>query len=74
MNHTAKEEAIVRIPLVTALLNPAVSTTRAEVKQINFKPGQAPGLDLHSCPAVSYIITGTVLFQLDPTYIKNLFQ
>ena len=65
MNHTAKEEAIVRIPLLTALLNPAVSTTQVEVKQINFKPGQATGLHLHPCPVIGYIITGTVLFQVE---------
>jgi quercetin dioxygenase-like cupin family protein len=61
----AQSEAIVRQPLLTAILDPAKSTNRVEVKKIEFKPGQATGLHLHPGPVTGYIAKGTVLFQVE---------
>jgi quercetin dioxygenase-like cupin family protein len=61
----AQNEAIVRQPLLTAILDPAKSTDRVEVKKIEFKPGQATGLHLHPGPVTGYIAKGTVLFQVE---------
>lgn len=61
----APREAIVRKPLLTAILDPAKLTGRIEVKEIEFKPSQATGLHLHPCPVTGYIAKGTVFFQVE---------
>lgn len=61
----ALSETIVRKPLLTAILDPAKTTSRIEVKEIEFKPGQATGLHLHPGPVTGYIAKGTVRFQVE---------
>jgi len=68
----APREAIVRRPLLTAILDPANLTSRIEVKQIEFKPGQVTGLHLHPCPVTGYIAKGTVSFQVEGEPVKTL--
>lgn len=55
---------IVRVPLLTARLpgNPAIG--RVEVKQITLAAGQRSGRHSHPCPVVSYVVSGTLLFQV----------
>jgi quercetin dioxygenase-like cupin family protein len=68
----APREAIVRKPLLTAILDPAKLTSRIEVKEIEFKPGQATGLHLHPCPVAGCIAKGTVFFQVEGEPVKTL--
>lgn len=68
----APGEAIVRKPLLTAILDPAKLTSRIEVKEIEFKPSQATGLHLHPCPVTGYIVKGPVFFQVEGEAVKTL--
>ena len=67
-----RREAIVRKPLLTAILDPAKLTSRIEVKEIEFKPSQATGLHLHPCPVTGYIARGSVVFQVEGEPVKTL--
>jgi len=71
-NKETKTQTIVRKPLLDASLNPAKNTTRVEVKQIDFAPGQKTGLHDHPCPVVGYIAKGSVLFQIENQEAKTL--
>jgi quercetin dioxygenase-like cupin family protein len=64
MNSATKKQTIIRMPLLTAVLETLKSTQRVEIKQIDFAPSQATGLHNHPCPVVGYIAKGTVLFQI----------
>lgn len=60
-----KIPAIVRKPLLTAVIDGEKNVSRVEIKEINFQPHQQTGLHLHPCPVVGYIVEGEVLFQVD---------
>jgi quercetin dioxygenase-like cupin family protein len=67
-----QSDAIVRKPLLTAVLDPAKATSRVEVKEIEFKPRQATGLHLHPCPVTGYIAKGSATFQVEGPPAKTL--
>jgi len=68
----AKKDVIVRKPLLTAELDPSKTTSRIEVKEIEFRPGQATGLHTHPCPVMGYIAKGEVIFQVEGEPEKTL--
>jgi quercetin dioxygenase-like cupin family protein len=70
--HRATNETIVRKPLLTAVLEPAKKAERVEIKEIEFKPGQATGLHLHPCPVMGYIAKGSVFFEVEGEVAKTL--
>lgn len=72
MNVAAKQQTIIRKPLLTVMLDSAKSTKRVEVKQIDFAPSQATGLHDHPCPVVGYIAKGSVTFQVEGEPAKIL--
>jgi quercetin dioxygenase-like cupin family protein len=59
------EHAIVRKPLLTALIEGQKSVGRVEIKEILFAAQQKTGLHLHPCPVVGYVAEGMVLFQVE---------
>jgi quercetin dioxygenase-like cupin family protein len=62
----------VRKPLLTAVADPAKTLCRIEVKEIEFKPGQATGVHQHPCPVTGYIAEGSVIFQVEGEAAKTL--
>ena len=68
------QQTIFRKPLLDAPLDSVKFTSRVEVKEINFEPGQETGKHKHPCPVVGYIAEGAVLFQVegeDPKTLKR---
>jgi quercetin dioxygenase-like cupin family protein len=66
MSHLkARNEVIVRKPLLEAILAPAKTTNRIEIKEIEFKPSQRTGLHTHPIPVTGYIAKGRVYFQVE---------
>jgi quercetin dioxygenase-like cupin family protein len=41
------------------------SITNVDVREITLEPGQQAGKHLHPCSVVGYIVSGTVLFQIE---------
>ena len=72
MNPAPERQTIIRIPLLTALLDSVKTTKRIEIKQIDFAPSQATGLHNHPCPVVGYIARGSVNFQVEGEPPKTL--
>jgi len=72
MHPEKKQQTIIRKPLLTALLDSSKTTRRAEIKQIDFEPGQATGLHDHPCPVVGCIASGSVTFQVEGEPVKTL--
>jgi quercetin dioxygenase-like cupin family protein len=64
--------AIVRKPLLTAVLGEEKSVAKVEVKAIEFSPHQKTGLHLHPCPVVGYIAEGEVSFQVEGQAVQIL--
>lgn len=58
-------QAIVRKPLLTALIDSQKTVDRVEVKELRFSAQQKSGLHLHPCPVIGYIAEGTILFQAE---------
>ncbi|MCZ4245767.1 cupin domain-containing protein [Pedobacter punctiformis] len=65
------QDKIVRKALLTADIGNRV-IKKVDVKEIKFKPGQQSGFHKHPCPVVSYIVSGTVLFQIEGGVSKTL--
>ena len=59
------QEAIIRKPLFTAILEQAKKVGKVEIKEIEFHPGQKTGVHLHPCPVVGYIAEGTAIIQIE---------
>jgi quercetin dioxygenase-like cupin family protein len=57
--------AIVRRPLLTAMIEGSKLVHRVEVKQIDFEPKQRTGLHLHPCPVVGLVLKGQIAFQVE---------
>jgi quercetin dioxygenase-like cupin family protein len=72
MNPAKSGGSIVRKPPLSAFLDPAKTTQRVEIKQIDFAPGQATGLHTHPCPVVGYVASGSVTFQVEGHPEKTL--
>ncbi|MDF1760017.1 MAG: cupin domain-containing protein [Coxiellaceae bacterium] len=58
-------DEIIRIPLLSAVLNPGKTVERVEVKQLDFAPSQQTGYHFHKCPVIGYISAGTINFQVE---------
>lgn len=41
------------------------SVTSVDVREITLQPGQQSGKHLHPCTVIGYIVSGTVLFQIE---------
>jgi len=65
-------QAIVRKPLLTAIIEGQKLVDRVEIKEIEFVANQSTGLHLHPCPVVGYIAEGTILFQVEGQPAKVL--
>src|ERR1700760_997547 len=59
------QDKIQRIPLLTAVLDPAKRTEHVEVRRIDFQPGQQTGIHQHPCPVVGYIASGSAIVQIE---------
>lgn len=59
----AQQQTIVRKNLESALLDQKV--TKVETQEISFPGGQLAPRHLHPCPVVGYIVSGSVLFQVE---------
>jgi pimeloyl-ACP methyl ester carboxylesterase/quercetin dioxygenase-like cupin family protein len=57
------EDKIVRKELGKAEIGPRTIST-VGVREIIFQPGQMTGLHRHPCPVISYIVEGTIKFQV----------
>jgi quercetin dioxygenase-like cupin family protein len=49
------------------------SITNIDVRQITLQPGQQTGKHLHPGPVIGYIVSGTVLFQIEGQPQRTLF-
>ncbi len=65
------EQKIVRKELGKADVGPRTIST-VDVREIVFEPGQMTGLHRHPCPVVSYIVQGTIKFQIRGEEMKIL--
>lgn len=65
-------QAIIRTPLLTAVIDGTKTVERIEVKRIDFSPRQQTGLHLHPCPVVGFITKGSIFFQLEGQPAKVL--
>jgi quercetin dioxygenase-like cupin family protein len=63
-DHARSDQTIRRKHLLTAAIG-ASRTTKVEIRQIDFAPGQKTGLHRHPCPVVGYVAKGTIMFQPD---------
>lgn len=64
INSSTMAQNIQRKDLLTAHTgNHAI--TRAEIKSVILAPAQKAGYHLHPCPVIGYIVSGTVLFQVE---------
>jgi quercetin dioxygenase-like cupin family protein len=59
-----EEMTIVRKELLKAWLGNR-PVTSVDVREITLAPGQAAGRHLHPCMVIGYIVSGTVLFQIE---------
>ena len=71
-NRNLPNDVIVRKPLLTAILDPGKATSRIEIKEIEFRPGQATGLHVHLGPVVGYITKGAAAFQVEGQLLNTL--
>lgn len=65
------EQKIVRKELGRANIGPQTIST-VDVREIVLKPGQIGGLHRHPCPVVTYIVEGTINFQIKGEEMKLL--
>jgi quercetin dioxygenase-like cupin family protein len=56
-------DPIVRKELCTAEIGERM-ISKVDVKEIDFKPQQQTGRHQHPCPVISYIVSGSVTFQI----------
>ncbi|MFP3596995.1 cupin domain-containing protein [Chryseobacterium sp. SIMBA_029] len=65
------QEKIIRKEIFTADIGSRV-IKKVDVKEIKFSPGQKTGLHKHPCPVISYIVSGTVFFQIEGDTLQTL--
>ena len=65
------QDKIVRKQLITANIGGRV-VEKVDVREINLQPGQKTGYHQHPCPVVGYIVSGTVLFQVEGDTLRTL--
>ena len=58
------QDKIVRKELLTADIGIRV-IRKVDVREINLEPGQKTGYHKHPCPVISYIVSGSVYFQIE---------
>jgi quercetin dioxygenase-like cupin family protein len=66
------QHAIVRKPLLTAVIDGGKKVERVEVKRLEFAPSQQTGVHPHPCPVVGHIVSGTARFQVEGEPVKML--
>ena len=49
----------------------ARTVSTVDVREIVFQPGQKTGLHRHPCPVISYIVAGTIKFQIRGSEIRR---
>lgn len=54
---------IKRKDLLKILVSQNISTV--EIQQITLQPGQSAPVHFHPCPVVGYVVSGSVLFQIE---------
>lgn len=64
------QDKIVRKELMTADIGDRV-IKKVDAREINFQPGQKAGYHKHPCPVVGYIVSGSVLFQVEGDILKH---
>jgi len=65
------QDKIIRKEILTADVGTRL-IRKVDVREIDFHPGQKTGYHKHPCPVLSYIISGTVLFQVEGDTLKTL--
>ena len=66
-----KRDSIIRKQLMLSTF-PHRQVSKVDVRQINFHPLQQTGRHLHPIPVTGYIVSGTVLFQVEGEPAKIL--
>jgi quercetin dioxygenase-like cupin family protein len=64
------QDKIIRKEILTANVGTRI-IRKVDVREIDFHPGQKTGYHKHPCPVVSYIVSGTVLFQVEGDTLKT---
>jgi quercetin dioxygenase-like cupin family protein len=65
------QDKIIRKELLTADVG-TLQIRKVDVREIDFQPGQKTGYHKHPCPVVSYIVSGSVLFQIEGDTVRTL--
>ena len=65
------KDSIIRKKILLAKF-PARSVSSVDVREINFGPKQKTGRHLHPIPVMGYIVSGTVLFEIEGQPAKVL--
>lgn len=65
------QDKIIRKQLLTADIG-TQTVKKVDMREINFQPLQRTGYHQHPCPVVGYIVSGTVLFQVEGDSSKTL--
>ncbi len=65
------QSQIERKELLSANLG-SCTIQKVDVREINFQPKQITGYHKHPCPVVGYIVSGTILFQVEGDSSKIL--
>lgn len=71
--HVIAQQQIVRKPILDALLDKQ-TVSKAEMKQITFVGGQSTPKHLHPCPVLTYVVSGTAIFQEEGGAMKTIHQ
>jgi len=56
---------IVRVPLITTVLPDKPKVGRVKVREIALAAGQRAGRHTHPGPVICYVVSGTILFQIE---------
>lgn len=65
------QDKIIRKELLTANVG-SRQITKVDVKEINLNPLQKTGYHKHPCPVISYVVSGSVLFQAEGDSVKTM--
>jgi len=69
--HSVGQDKILRKQLITANVESRI-VKKVDVREINLQPGQKTGYHKHPCPVIGYIVSGSVLFQVEGDTVKTL--
>ena len=62
--HVMSQEKVSREDLLLALLDKE-TVSKVDIKKVVLPKGMAAGKHLHPCPVVGYVVSGSVLFQVE---------